>query len=563
MSNDPLKTTELGENSDPQYTDLILTVSDPAGTPINKKVQIGNLKLPANRIRISKASHGFVAGDVLYANGIYWEKAKADDIATAHAVGVVESATSNVFILVLSGYMNTPTLSENTIYYLSDTASGLLTAEPPTDPDSFLVPILITGYTNEGYVGIQKPMTLALIKASDTDFAKKNNFGAMSAPGSGNDNTQGYANGSFWTTSAHAYICLGAATGAANWVQIDGTGGGGGDTTAPTLVSATIEADGVTMTLVFDENVEAGADGFLSGLSIAGVSVGLTAPSGTGTDTLVYGLDTTILETDAGLTLNYDQPGDGIQDAAANVLASFADVSITNASTQTGGGGGGGLLTDLVAYWKMDEASGNRADSVGGQTLTDHSVGSSAGKLNALAADFSSSYLDRADSSVLSIPSDTDFTITGWIYPRANAYGGIFGKSGVSGLGYNADCEYVISTVDFNGTNLGLYFNASDGSSIPSATNNNHTKNAWHFFVAWYDSAAGYLYLQVDNGTPGSVASAHGSFDSTSALYVGKFGAGFNYDGKLENVGLWKRVLTPEERASLWNSGNGLPFASF
>src|SRR6266404_503553 len=42
-----------------------------------------------------------------------------------------------------------------------------------------------------------------------------------------------------------------------------------------------------------------------------------------------------------------------------------------------------GLLTNLVSYWKLDEASGNAVDSVGTNTLTaNHAPGSMAGKVN-------------------------------------------------------------------------------------------------------------------------------------------------------------------------------------
>jgi hypothetical protein len=551
------KITELTADTSPTADDLLVTVNDPSGSPTNRKVSIGNLKIVSNRNEITQTSHGFVAGDVLYYTGTVWAKAKADALSTSYALGVVESAATSTFVIVFSGSMTTPSLTANTVYYLSDATAGLLTSTQPTTTTSFLVPILTTTTTTNGVVKIQPPLTLALITAADTDFAKKSNFSASGAPSTGNDNTQGYAKGSLWFSNTHIYGCVSAATGAADWLQLDGTSTP--DTTPPTLVSATVAANGTTLTLVFDENVTSGTDGMSSGLAISGITTTITYASGTGTDTILYTLGTTVLGTDT-ITIAYTQPGDGIQDPSANLLANFSATSITNNSTQTGGGG---LMTDLVAYWKLDEASGNRADSVGGQTLTDHSVGSSAGKINTYAADFSSTYLDHADSSVLSVPIDSDFTITGWFYARANAYGGIFGKSGVSGLGYNTDCEYVISTVDYNGTNIGLYFNASDGTTVPSATVNNITKNAWHFFVAWYDSAAGYLYLQIDNGTPGSAASTHGSFDSTSSLYVGKFGAGFNYDGKLENVGLWKRVLDSTERSNLWNGGSGLPFSSF
>lgn len=107
------------------------------------------------------------------------------------------------------------------------------------------------------------------------------------------------------------------------------------DTTAPTLTSATIGTNGTTLTLVFDEVVTAGADG--SGgfsFSTAGGAATATYASGDGTDTRVYTLSRTVKNTEGLGLLDYTQPGDGIQDDAGNVLASFADEYVTNNSTQ-------------------------------------------------------------------------------------------------------------------------------------------------------------------------------------------------------------------------------------
>lgn len=110
------------------------------------------------------------------------------------------------------------------------------------------------------------------------------------------------------------------------------------DVTAPTLVSATVGVDGVSFTEVYSEAVEAGADGFVTGFTINtdGAPVTKTYVSGTGTTTLVYSLDDTVLDVDT-LTLDYTQPGDGIQDASANLLATFSNAAVTNNSTQSGG----------------------------------------------------------------------------------------------------------------------------------------------------------------------------------------------------------------------------------
>lgn len=111
----------------------------------------------------------------------------------------------------------------------------------------------------------------------------------------------------------------------------------GTDVTAPTLVSATVGVDGVSFTEVYSEAVEAGADGFVTGFTINtdGAPVTKTYVSGAGTTTIVYSLDDTVLDVDT-LTLDYTQPGDGIKDAAGNLLASFSGAAVTNDSGQTG-----------------------------------------------------------------------------------------------------------------------------------------------------------------------------------------------------------------------------------
>lgn len=50
----------------------------------------------------------------------------------------------------------------------------------------------------------------------------KNNYTATTNPAVGNDNTQGYTVGSTWvnTTTPAAFMCMDAATGAADWDQI-------------------------------------------------------------------------------------------------------------------------------------------------------------------------------------------------------------------------------------------------------------------------------------------------------------------------------------------------------
>src|SRR5690348_11404000 len=71
-------------------------------------------------------------------------------------------------------------------------------------------------------------------------------------------------------------------------------------------------------------------------------------------------------------------------------------------------------LTDsLVGYWKLDEASGSRADSAGANTLTDNNTVAGLAGLISNAGDFerdNSESLSIADNAALSM-GDIDFTL--------------------------------------------------------------------------------------------------------------------------------------------------------
>jgi hypothetical protein len=101
---------------------------------------------------------------------------------------------------------------------------------------------------------------------------------------------------------------------------------------APTLVSATIDATGEELTLVFSEAVTEGADGHADfALTSDGGAVTLSYVSGLGSATLLYATSR-VVDEDETLTLDFTQLGDGIQDLVENVLESFADAAVVNGS---------------------------------------------------------------------------------------------------------------------------------------------------------------------------------------------------------------------------------------
>lgn len=210
------------------------------------------------------------------------------------------------------------------------------------------------------------------------------------------------------------------------------------------------------------------------------------------------------------------------------------------------------LLTDLVSHWKLNEASGTRADSHGSNDLTDNNtVTSATGKIGD-AGDFeadNTEYLTRADNSSLSLGADVDFTIAAWVNPET-VVGGVVDKRTNNTTGI----EYSLA---FNGGLARL--SIGNGSTNTFVEGGSFSAGTWYFLVAWHSSADNKIYIQIDNGTPVEAAWTGGTQDTTAELRIGR--AANNYfDGLIDSVSFWKRVLTSDERTSLYNSGNGLDY---
>ena len=228
------------------------------------------------------------------------------------------------------------------------------------------------------------------------------------------------------------------------------------------------------------------------------------------------------------------------------------------------------LTDNLISYWTLDEASGTRADSHGSNDLTDNNtVASAAGKISN-AGDFekaNNEYLSHADNADLSFSGADPFTISAWVNLESNDgtmnVVAKFNAAGDTG-GYFLRYNQGLNRFDFrvgaddgaSGTNLGQV-QANNFGAPSTAT--------WYFLVAWHDPVNDVLGISV-NGTVNTNAHATNVFDDAGSFCIGRLGDfnGQYWDGLIDEVGLWNRVLTSDERAELYAGGSGLayPFSS-
>lgn len=221
----------------------------------------------------------------------------------------------------------------------------------------------------------------------------------------------------------------------------------------------------------------------------------------------------------------------------------------------------GTLEVNLEAYWKLEEASGTRIDFKNSHDLTDNNTVTQAAGIVANAAQFTvanTEFLSEVDTAGLS-GADKDFSIAGWFFLDSKTTLRIILSKGDWNLG--VEREYIIF---YNSTIDRIQFQPSpDGVGSPVVSTANSfgipPLSTWIFFVAWHDSVANTINIQINNGAIDSVAYSAGVFNGTKNFTIGSRDAAgaFSWDGRLDEIGFWNKILSAQERTDLYNGGSG------
>lgn len=223
------------------------------------------------------------------------------------------------------------------------------------------------------------------------------------------------------------------------------------------------------------------------------------------------------------------------------------------------------LLTSLVSWWSLDEASGSRADSHGSNTLTDNNTVTQATGKVSNAGQFTyanSEWLSKATPTGVN-GGNTDWTIQAWVYADSFSGGSdkfpgivILGGAGLLGAGDN---DYLL--VHDNGDTFEFFSSNGSSFSLVSATNFGAASTAtWYHIIAWHDSAVGSLNIKINDGTTDTNSSINTPSHQASAdnLQIGRYDV--HWDGRIDEVAFWSRVLTASEITELYNSGSGIAY---
>lgn len=220
-------------------------------------------------------------------------------------------------------------------------------------------------------------------------------------------------------------------------------------------------------------------------------------------------------------------------------------------------------LTDNFVWGShCDEASGTLLDVLGSYDLTDHNtVGSASGLLSG-ARDFergNSEYFSYASNSTFNI-GDNDCHFGTWVKPESIGSKMMILCKENSGT----DGGYYYLSIGADGKITFEVFGAvsfGSGGSVTANTFGALSAGTFYRVDAWHDATANQIGVAINAGTADTASHSAGIYAGLGDFQVGGEGGSSNfYDGLIDEIGLWKRVLTGGERTSLYNGGAGLAY---
>jgi hypothetical protein len=229
-------------------------------------------------------------------------------------------------------------------------------------------------------------------------------------------------------------------------------------------------------------------------------------------------------------------------------------VSITRTPTLTPTPSvGNTLLSNIVSYWKLDEASGSVIDSVGSNNGTCNGTYSQnqSGKIGK-SIGFTgggSGYVDFGNIAALRAPAAC--TISLWVYITGFTKGQTF----VNKVDWGLD-RYGWSFEPRTTTGLLSLWLSDSGSTVTYTSNLTISggTSSWQHCVCSWNGTTVNIYL---NNAKYSVAQTNSPTDNNYTVKLSTDIATYSTAGRLDEVGIWNRQLTDAEVGILYNSGAG------
>jgi hypothetical protein len=211
------------------------------------------------------------------------------------------------------------------------------------------------------------------------------------------------------------------------------------------------------------------------------------------------------------------------------------------------------IVSGITAYWKFDEGSGTTVNDFTSNGNTGTLGGTIPiwvkGKIvNGLQFTGSNSYVSVAQSSAFDFGTN-DFTIAMWIYPQ-NITTATTDYQTIWDGGYTAN-KGVLIEINRALTRFLVYCNAATRTFTATWQN-----NTWYHIVVTRNS--GLMTSYINGVSIGSIAETTNILPSS--VRIGAWTNGENFQGIIDEIGVWKRGFSLSDVTQLYAVGNGMQY---
>jgi hypothetical protein len=212
------------------------------------------------------------------------------------------------------------------------------------------------------------------------------------------------------------------------------------------------------------------------------------------------------------------------------------------------------LLTGLVSYWKMGEASGTIVDSTGTNSSSANTgTYGNAGKLGNCITYSAGQLTTLSNISGFGMNRTGAYSIALWMKVTASL--GAFAMLIGAAIANDAPSLYLAASA--GDPQYALRF-ATENNTTEATSDPVFTHDVWYHIIMVKNGTAVTLYINGSSVGTGTESNAYVNDPLTPAtIFIGSDGAGSDFIGAIDEVGVWSKALSAGEIAELYNSGTG------
>lgn len=210
-------------------------------------------------------------------------------------------------------------------------------------------------------------------------------------------------------------------------------------------------------------------------------------------------------------------------------------------------------LDNLIAYWRMDEASGTRYDSVGSMDLAQSgSVGSDTGKLGTQCATLGTTSvgMQASGASIEFLNNETVF-FAGWY--RLDSVSGASQKP-IALLEVNNDgASHLQLAIKYDHSINRIIAQTADETTIANSFGA-ISVGTWYYLLATWNGTLVNLYVNNVGDSDSTHTDRDGHWWITQIAF-GNSASGHSFS--VDDWGIWDESPSSTDRSDLYNSGSG------